>query len=264
MTTQLSDRIDQLTRSARAVRAGDRRTRPGAQLGARRRPGDRARRRLHRGVRRRAVRGRLGAHGCPRRPRDRRGRAAAGAARRVPTATPSPDARGEHRGQPVPVRRSVGDLPRAAAAVAGALPRRRVPDRRGGGGAGADAGVRGRPGRPRGRSRPALSRRSCPATAATRPAPSGQRSTPASASSAWCAATPAARRCSRSWTCPRTSCAGSTPTSGLDIGARTAPEIALSIVAAIVRSIRLEGLIAAPVGRAGGRVRGRPSTRSAA
>ena len=33
---------------------------------------------------------------------------------------------------------------------------------------------------------------------------------------------------------------------GLDIGARTAPEIALSIVAAIVRSIRLEGLTAAP------------------
>ena len=32
---------------------------------------------------------------------------------------------------------------------------------------------------------------------------------------------------------------------GLDIGARTAPEIALSIVAAIVRSIRLEGLTAA-------------------
>jgi xanthine dehydrogenase accessory factor len=37
---------------------------------------------------------------------------------------------------------------------------------------------------------------------------------------------------------------------GLDIGARTAPEIALSIVAAIVRSIRLEGLTAAPAGQA--------------
>ncbi|MET0998945.1 MAG: XdhC family protein [Marmoricola sp.] len=34
---------------------------------------------------------------------------------------------------------------------------------------------------------------------------------------------------------------------GLDIGARTAPEIALSILAAVVRSIRLEGLVAAPV-----------------
>ena len=35
---------------------------------------------------------------------------------------------------------------------------------------------------------------------------------------------------------------------GLDIGARTAPEIALSIMAAIVRSVRLEGLTAAPGG----------------
>jgi xanthine dehydrogenase accessory factor len=33
---------------------------------------------------------------------------------------------------------------------------------------------------------------------------------------------------------------------GLDIGARTAPEIALSILAAIVRAIRLEGLTASP------------------
>ncbi len=39
---------------------------------------------------------------------------------------------------------------------------------------------------------------------------------------------------------------------GLDIGARTAPEIALSIVAAIVRSIRLEGLTAAPAEPAAG------------
>jgi xanthine dehydrogenase accessory factor len=35
------------------------------------------------------------------------------------------------------------------------------------------------------------------------------------------------------------------PHVGLEIGARTAPEIALSIMAAIVRSIRLEGLVAA-------------------
>jgi xanthine dehydrogenase accessory factor len=34
---------------------------------------------------------------------------------------------------------------------------------------------------------------------------------------------------------------------GIDIGARTAPEIALSIMAAIVRSVRLEGLTAPPV-----------------
>ncbi len=33
---------------------------------------------------------------------------------------------------------------------------------------------------------------------------------------------------------------------GLDIGARTAPEVGLSIVGAIVRSIRVEGLVAAP------------------
>lgn len=36
------------------------------------------------------------------------------------------------------------------------------------------------------------------------------------------------------------------PHVGVDIGARTAPEIALSILAAIIRSIRLEGLSAAP------------------
>jgi xanthine dehydrogenase accessory factor len=34
---------------------------------------------------------------------------------------------------------------------------------------------------------------------------------------------------------------------GLEIGARTAPEIALSILGAIVRSIRLEGLTATPM-----------------
>ncbi len=37
---------------------------------------------------------------------------------------------------------------------------------------------------------------------------------------------------------------------GLEIGARTAPEIALSIMAAIVRAIRLEGLTASPAGEA--------------
>ena len=55
------------------------------------------------------------------------------------------------------------------------------------------------------------------------------------------------------------------PHVGLDIGARTAPEIALSIMAAIVRSIRLEGLEAAPPRRpARSRCRRRWSTRCAA
>lgn len=36
---------------------------------------------------------------------------------------------------------------------------------------------------------------------------------------------------------------------GLDIGARTAPEVGLSIVGAIVRSIRVDGLLAAPPGQ---------------
>ncbi len=46
-----------------------------------------------------------------------------------------------------------------------------------------------------------------------------------------------------------------TPHVGLDIGARTAPEIALSILAALVRSIRLEGLVASPAPSAPARPR---------
>ena len=67
------------------VRAGDRRTRPGAELRARGRPRDRPRRRLDRGLRRRSVRCRVGAHRSPRHPGDRGRGAAAGAARLATT-----------------------------------------------------------------------------------------------------------------------------------------------------------------------------------
>ena len=115
-TTSSPTRIDRADPLARAVRARDGGARPGAD--ARRTPGDRAivladgtiegfvGGQCAAGSVRTAALGAL---------RDRRGRAAAGAARR--RATPSPRRPGaQRRGQPVPVRRSVGDLPRAAAA----------------------------------------------------------------------------------------------------------------------------------------------------
>ena len=115
MTTQLSERIDQLTRSRVPVRAGDGRARPGAELGARRATGrsssPTARSRASSAVSALPAR-------CAPRPsapwRPGSGsllRVLPDVGRRLPA-----DAGCEHRGEPVPVRRSVGDLPRAAAA----------------------------------------------------------------------------------------------------------------------------------------------------
>ena len=261
MTTQLSDRIDQLTRSRVALRAGDRRARPGAELRACRRPRDRARRRLHRGVRRRPVRRRVGADRRPRRPGDRGGRAAAGAARPDGTFPQTPGC--EHRGQPVPVRRSVGDLPRAAAPVTRAVPRRR----------------RRRPPRRWPPSAPTLgfvvdrAVRGCPPAGAIAAVVSSHGGDEPGAIRAAldagvgfvglvCSHT-RGQALLEELDLSEDELRRVHPHVGLDIGARTAPEIALSIMAAIVREHPARGPdAAAPASRSPSAAR--PSTRSAA
>ena len=232
MTTQLTERIDQLTRSrvpfvqATVVRAQE----PSSAHA-----GDRAIV-LADGTIEGFVGGqcarRLGAHGCPRRAGVRGRRTPAGAAGRrrlVPA-----DAGCEHRGEPVPVRRSVGDLPRAVAPVARALRRRARP-------------------RP-----PTRSRRSPPRSASSSTGPAeGARPDGAVAAivSSHGGDEPAAIRAAldagvgfvglvSSHTRGEAVLAELDLTDderrrvhahvGLDIGARTAPEIALSILAAIV------------------------------
>ncbi len=154
------------------------------------RPGDRAGRRLHRGLRRRPLRRRVGAHGGARRPRLGREHAAAGAARRrrrVPgvarvraswstRACPAERWRStSSRCCPRPLLHLVGTSPMADA----------VADAR------AAARASWSTARPRRRARRARPPWSSPATGATRPGRSGRRSTPGSASSAWSAAAPA-------------------------------------------------------------------------
>ena len=146
----------------------------------------------------------LGALGTRREP------AAAGAARRqrrVPRV-----ARRQHRGQPVPVRRRPGDLPRAAAATGRPARHGHLADRRGA----------GRPGR-----RPRLRRTAC---GRRRPGGrhrgggrdprrrgrtgAGRARRRASGSWAWSAATPAAPPSSPSWRSRRRRPRGCTCTSG--------------------------------------------------
>ena len=243
VTTQLSERIDQLTRSRVPVRAGDGRPRPGAELGARGRPGDRARRRLDRGLRRRSVRCRVGAHRGPRRPGDRGRGPAAGAARLDDAFPQTPGASIVVNPclsggaleiyleplLPSPVLHLVGSSPTAEAVAALAPALGFVVDRAGTGAqpAGAVAAVVSS----HGGDEPAAIRAALDAGVGFVGVVCSR--TRGEALLAELDLTEDERRRVHTHV-------------GLDIGARTAPEIALSILAAIVRGIRLEGLARSP------------------
>ena len=135
----MSERVQQLRRSrtpfvhATVVRAQQ------PDLRACRRRSDPVVRRHNRGLRRWPVRAELGAQGGARCAAGGRKRAAAGAARRR---RPLPGGAGRlRRGQPVPVRRRAGDLPRPAGARTAGAHLRRHPDRRSAGRDGAPRSV---------------------------------------------------------------------------------------------------------------------------
>ena len=175
-----------------------------------------------------------------------------------------PDAPGApHGGEPVPVGRGGGDLPRAAAPGAAARGRRHLADRRRGrrrspsrSGSPSAATATGRP------SPPAPPPCSSRATGASRRSRSAPPSTPAWGSSGSWPATRGARRCSTALGLTDDERARVRTPIGVEIGATTAEEIALSIMAEVVRAVRVGGS-----GRRRPRRRpppSRPSTRSAA
>ena len=234
---------------AGAVRAGDGGARPGAELGPARRPRDHPGRRHPRGLRRRALRGRLGADG---RARTRSTRARASCSGCCPDGDDVfPEAPGAsivvnpclsggameiylEPLLPSPVLHLVGSSP-TAEAVADLAPALGFVVERAA--EGAD---------PAG------------ATVAIVATPRRDEAGPVRAAldagvgfvGVVCSHTRASLAAGRARRCHRGERPACTPTSGVEIGARTAPEIALSIMAAVVRGIRVEGLAAVPPGAA--------------
>ena len=175
-----------------AVRPGDGRARPGAELGAPRRPGDHPRRRVDRGLRRRPLRRRLGAHRRARRARDRARACCCGCCPTATTRSPSRPVRASWSTRACPEEpwRSTSSRCCRRPPCTSSAPRR--PPRRSPTLAPALGFVVDRSGAS-GRAGRARPRWSCPPTAATSRARSGPRSTPGSASSGWSAAAPAAQ-----------------------------------------------------------------------